>query len=106
MVKGVINMLSLAKAFLVILGLFYLYLAYTIGIKKNIYAISNHKLFDETIKNKSISISLYIFLIGIINLFSPFLHSIMGDDIWRVYCIIILVGSIYLLIRLYNKYSI
>lgn len=93
---------NLESGLMFISGIGILFFSYLIGIKKKLYLITNH---NKSLKNKdnicnNIGISLGI--IGISNLFTPYITSYLGNNFIYAYSLVIII-CIFYIIKIYIK---
>ncbi|MCY6484834.1 DUF3784 domain-containing protein [Clostridium aestuarii] len=88
-------MFNLQEPLMIIMGFGILFFSYLIGIKKKIYLISGYNKSIKNVDKLCKSLGLSLFIIGLINILTPLLTDYVGEFIWWIYSIIVLISVIY-----------
>lgn len=91
-------MFLLQNTVMMLTGLGIIFFAYQIGIKKRIYLITGYSKKVRNVDKLSNSFGIALLILGLANLFSPWLIDFIGDKGWWIYSIIVFSTAIYAVI--------
>lgn len=88
-------MFLLQNTIMMLTGLGIIFFAYEIGIKKRIFLITGYSKKVKNVDKLSNSLGAALLILGLANVFAPWLIDSIGDKGWWIYSIIVFLTAVY-----------